>query len=202
MTGAAASFEYDRGLMALRGRRYQEAEEILAALLKDHPSAPAWCGLGAAKAGLLVSRTTTVDEAVFCFEKARELEPASVTEIEWGLCRHMLQACRDALALREDAQKARKGANLKILSGALAFLVSPAFGAMKEANMFQQVLGGAGTAIGAIEVHKGSTERTKAQDDQTYSHSLLASIKVACAAFCAVGSPALACFNTEAAQLQ
>ncbi len=53
MTGAVASFEYARGVMALRGRRYLEAEEIFAALLKDHPSTPAWCGLGAAKTGLL-----------------------------------------------------------------------------------------------------------------------------------------------------
>ena len=60
----------------------------------------------------------------------------------------------------------------------------------------------ANKAIGAIEVHKGSSERTKAQDDQTYSHSLLAAVKAACTAFCAVGSPALAWFNTETAQLQ
>jgi hypothetical protein len=201
MTGAAASFEYDRGVMALRGRRYLEAEEIFAALLKDHPSAPAWCGLGAAKTGLLVSRKTTVDETVFCYEKARELEPGTGSEIEWGLCRHMLQACRDAVTLREDARKSQNDGNLKILTGALAILISPAFGAMKDANMFQQVLGGAGTAVGAIEVHKGSAERTKAQDDQTYSQNLVAAIKAACTAFCVVGSPALAWFNAEAGQL-
>ena len=197
------SFEHDRGIMAICGKRYKEAEEIFSNLLRDSATPLSWCGLGSAKAGLLVIRETTVNETIYCFNKAKEIETgaASLNEIEWIMCRSMLQAGIDTAALHNTALTEQKDANLKIIGGALSFLISPAVGGMHDANAFQQILGGAGTVMGAVEVNDGVKQRETAICNDAYSHELLAAIQKACQEFCQTSSPALTWLKGEMVKL-
>ena len=197
------SFDHDRGIMAICGRRYKEADEIFSGLLRDNSTSLSWCGLGSAKSGLLTSRESTIGEAIYCFTKAKEIEPASTQTVEWIMCRSMLQACVDTMALHNTATAAQKDANLKIIGGALSFLLSPAIGGMHDANAYQQILGGAGTVLGAVEVRDGANQREQAINDDAFSHELLEAIKKACTEFCEaqLASPALSWFCGEFTRL-
>jgi len=197
------SFDYDKGILAICGKRYKEAEQIFSDLLSRNPtSSLGWSGLGSAKSGMLINKESTLQEAMYCFEKAKGLEPKSVKEIEWILCRSMIQVCKETVLLHNQAAVIEKDANLKILGSTLGFLISPAFGAQRDANAFQQIFGGVGTVAGAAGVVNGVEERGKAHNDDKFSHELMDAIKKSITEFCEKESPALAWFNGEITRLR
>jgi len=76
-----SSVQLDFATMALKGKRYEEAENIYMQIAIQESSAEAWTGLGICKLYQIASGRT-VDEAVFCFEKAKQISPALIHEIE------------------------------------------------------------------------------------------------------------------------
>jgi len=75
------SVQLDFATMALKGKRYEEAESIYMQVATQENSAEAWTGLGVCKLYQLASGRT-VDEAIFCFDKAKQISPALVNDIE------------------------------------------------------------------------------------------------------------------------
>jgi hypothetical protein len=77
------SFDLDLARLSLIGKRYVEAEGKYLSILKNHSNnSDAWCGLAISKFGLLLDFNATSDEAFYCFEKARILNPDEKKEIE------------------------------------------------------------------------------------------------------------------------
>ena len=65
---------YQLATLALKARRYVEAEQRFAEMLALSPSPELWIGLGQAKIGTFMHGTTTSDEIVYCFNQAKSGE--------------------------------------------------------------------------------------------------------------------------------
>lgn len=66
------SFDYDMATMALKGKRFREAEEKFRDLAMRTNSVEAWCGIALSKFGLIMD-DTSVAEVFYCFDKARSV---------------------------------------------------------------------------------------------------------------------------------
>ena len=63
-------FAYDIATMALKGRRFREAEEKFKDLAMQTNSVESWCGMAISKYGLIME-DVTISEVFYCFEKAK-----------------------------------------------------------------------------------------------------------------------------------
>jgi hypothetical protein len=73
--------QIDLATMALKGKRYNEAESIYTKIATQNNSTEAWVGLGLCKLYQLADGRT-MDEVVFCIDKAKQLNPELRIEIE------------------------------------------------------------------------------------------------------------------------
>lgn len=75
-------FAYDMATMALKGKRFREAEAKFKDLAMKTNSVEAWCGFGLSKYGLILE-DVTVAEVFYCFDKARAASnDEGVTDVE------------------------------------------------------------------------------------------------------------------------
>ena len=75
------SFDYDMATMALKGKRFREAEERFRNIAMTTNSADAWCGMGISKYGLIMEQVT-IDEIFYCFDKAKLIDSTRIGELE------------------------------------------------------------------------------------------------------------------------
>jgi len=66
------SFAYDMATMALKGKRFKEAEQEFKELAMQTNSVEAWCGMALSKFGLILE-DVTVAEVFYCFDKAKSI---------------------------------------------------------------------------------------------------------------------------------
>lgn len=104
-------FETDLAQLALRGYRFEEAENRFLEIAKISNSSLAWCGVALAKSGLVYSGNSTVGEIFYCFDKAITVEPENnedVKKIVYGCVIKMISSFADyyasALAQEKDAE--------------------------------------------------------------------------------------------------
>ncbi len=71
----------NKAVLSLKGKRYLEAEQMYESLLETDFSQEGWIGMGTTKLYQLADGRT-VDEAVFCFTKAKETKGKSKDEID------------------------------------------------------------------------------------------------------------------------
>ena len=81
--------QLDFATLALKGRRYQEAENIYMQLATNNNSSEAWLGIGVCKLYQL-TEGKTMDEVIFCFNKARNISPELTTELNNQLIMHTM----------------------------------------------------------------------------------------------------------------
>lgn len=81
------STQLDFATLALKGKRYSEAENIYTNLAIQHALAEAWVGLGICKMYQL-AEDKTIDEVIFCFDKAIAVNSNLKNEIEEQFCIH------------------------------------------------------------------------------------------------------------------
>ena len=73
--------QMDLATMALKGKRYNEAESIYMQIATQNNSSEAWVGMGICKLYQLADGRT-MDEVIFCLNKAKHLNPEISMEIE------------------------------------------------------------------------------------------------------------------------
>ena len=86
--------QMDLATMALKGKRYNEAESIYMQIATQNNSSEAWVGMGICKLYQLADGRT-MDEVIFCLNKAKQLNPEISMEIENQLiinCQVLLNA--------------------------------------------------------------------------------------------------------------
>src|SRR5580692_6640430 len=81
MTEKEIAFNYEMAEMALRGKRFSEAEEKYKEITAKTNSPEAWCGIAVSKYGQLMT-TYAVDDVFYCFQKAKSIEEGKISEIE------------------------------------------------------------------------------------------------------------------------
>ena len=144
----SSSVQLDFATMALKGKRYEEAENIYMQIATQESSAEAWTGLGICKLYQLASGRT-VDEAVFCFEKARQISPSLTNEIENTFIATTDLVIKTYAKLLENATIENNKAKKAATAGLVLAAASAAFG-QNSGSAFNTVatLAGAGAGVG------------------------------------------------------
>ena len=75
------NLQLDLATLALKGKRYQEAESVYMQIATQNNAPEAWVGLGVCKLYQL-SEGRTMDEIIFCFNKAFQILPEEKRDIE------------------------------------------------------------------------------------------------------------------------
>lgn len=140
--------QMDLATMALKGKRYTEAESIYMQIATQNNSSEAWVGMGICKLYQLADGRT-MDEVVFCLDKAKQLNPDIRLEIENQLiinCQILLNAYMNVF---EQSLVKHKELKKQAMTGAILAGVSMAVGSnSKSAFGTIASLAGSGAGIG------------------------------------------------------
>jgi len=121
-----SEFLYDKAIMALKAQRYDEAQSSYEQALQVGYSVEAWTGLGVCKM-FQISEGQTMEEVLYCFEKARKVEGADNREIDLKLLQNaqvvILQCGAYAIAAIKNAIAAEKKASSAALISIAALAV-------------------------------------------------------------------------------
>ena len=140
--------QLDFATLALKGKRYAEAESIYMQMVNTENSVEAWCGVGICKLYQL-TENRTMDEVVFCFEKAKQSNPSLSKEIEEQLVMHagivLNTYSQIIVATAQQAAKEKGKAQLGAALAAVSFV-----GGMNSSKAFSTIaaLGGTGAGVG------------------------------------------------------
>jgi hypothetical protein len=138
--------QMDLATMALKGKRYNEAESMYMQIATQNNSAEAWVGMGICKLYQLADGRT-MDEVVFCLDKAKQLNPEIRLEIENQLiinCQILLNAYMNVF---EQSLAKHKELKKQAMSGAILAGVSMAVGSNSK-SAFGTIASLAGTGAG------------------------------------------------------
>ena len=159
--------------MALKAQRYEEAQNAYEEILKSSYTVPAWTGLGNCKLFQL-SNGQTIDEVLYCYDKARAVEGADIDAIDKELLAYSnlvltqyadfaIQGIERAIQAEKDAAKA-----------ALISIAAIAVGSMADGVTTKILSGVAAGAAGAVAVGKFG-EMTDMKEIATYCAGMLSS---------------------------
>ncbi len=140
--------QLDLATLALKGKRYSEAENIYMQIVGTDNSVEAWCGVGICKLYQL-TENRTMDEVIFCFEKAKQASPNLHKEIEEQLIIHSgIVLTTYTQLIQSAAQQAAKEKGKAQLGAALAAVSF--IGGMNSSKAFSTIaaLGGTGAGVG------------------------------------------------------
>ncbi|MCX8479776.1 MAG: TM2 domain-containing protein [Chitinophagales bacterium] len=155
--------QLDFATLALKGRRYQEAENIYMNLAVTQKSSEAWLGIGLCKLYQL-SSGKTMEEVLFCFNKAIEISPELKNELEDQLMSHSVIVLNAYIKVIEAAVIKHQAAKKEAMAGALLASISVVAG-MNSNKTFGTIASLAGTGAGAGVAMDGlnSMSDTKSQ---------------------------------------
>jgi hypothetical protein len=140
------STQLDFATLALKGKRYQEAENIYMQLVSSSGSSEAWLGMALCKLYQL-SEGKTIEEVVFCFNKAKNLTPDLTNELEEQLMSHTIIVLKTYAQIVETAAIKHQAAKKSAQAGALIAGVSLIAGANSN-RAFGTIASLAGTGAG------------------------------------------------------
>ena len=107
------NLQLDLATLALKGKRYQEAESVYMQIATQNNAPEAWVGLGVCKLYQL-SEGRTMDEIIFCFNKAFQILPEEKRDIEIQLLSNATIVLQTYAKIIENAaikhQQAKKAA--------------------------------------------------------------------------------------------
>lgn len=116
------AFEYDMATLALKGKRYREAEEKFTKLALENQTAEAWCGMGLSKYGLIMENVT-VEEVFYCFNKAKIANTDTVPDLERLILESSLEVIRNLYAALALCQKQMASAKNQKIGAAISGVV-------------------------------------------------------------------------------
>ena len=144
--------ENELAIIAIKGGRYPEAENIFNTEIQTKPSSHSYFGLGVCKLNMLLNVNRTVDEVIYCFEKSISLcdEGKIKEEMEKQITTYIstvLTQFKELYSKLEEEKK--KQANAALLGAALT-IGAAAVGSSKNSNAFTQIasLAAAGAGVG------------------------------------------------------
>jgi len=181
-------FKFDEATLALKAKRFDNAERLYYELARDTNTPAAWCGYGISKMAKLLSGQTTVDEVVYCFDKARKISPDQSQEIELTFINNSYGLSNELWSFYLSSFEHIKKANLNMWAGFALIGVSAMVGSSEKANFYQQLSGAAGTAFGAYYVDQAYGSKKKLKEAQALSLQIVNELKTAVSQF-SINSP-------------
>jgi tetratricopeptide (TPR) repeat protein len=169
-----SEFLYDKAIMALKAQRYDEAQSSYEQVLQGGYSVEAWTGLGVCKM-FQIADGRTMEEVLYCFEKARNVEGADNREIDLKLLQYsqivILKCGAFAIAAINNAIEAEK----KAATAALISIASIAVGSLSNSTGTKILAGAAAaTSVGVAVGQFG--KMTSSKEIAKYATDLLADI--------------------------
>jgi hypothetical protein len=138
--------QLDMATMALKGKRYVEAESMYTQIATQIGSSEAWMGLAICKLYQL-AEGRTMDEVVFCVEKAKQISPELRLEIENQLIINCQILLSEYLKIFEQSLVKHKELKKQAITGAIIAGVSMAAGSNSK-SAFGTITSLAGTGAG------------------------------------------------------
>jgi tetratricopeptide (TPR) repeat protein len=138
--------QLDLATMALKGRRYDEAEKLYMQIATQNNSTEAWVGMGICKLYQLANGRT-MDEAIFCFERARKMTPEMQNDIESQAIVNTLFVMKAYMLIVEEAMQKQLQEKNKAIFGAVLTGVSLIAG-MNSKSAFGTIASLSGTGAG------------------------------------------------------
>jgi Tfp pilus assembly major pilin PilA len=139
------------GLLAIKGKRYSEAESIFNQEIQSSPNPSTYLGLGVCKINLILDLSRTLDEVFYCFNKSVLLADDDAKE---NLENDILAICFSVISQLKDLdnslEKEKAAQNKKVAFGAALAVGSAMIGSSHKANAFTQIssLAAAGAGVG------------------------------------------------------
>ena len=181
--------EFDFAVLALKGRRLDEAQQRYTDITLKTNSPAAWCGLGLVKLQRIIERKATFEEAEFCFDRARQIQPEKAQATEVVFLRGSADLFSALLSLYNHSFAVQKQANSEFWAGVTTVGFSALMGAGRDANLYQQLSAASGTAYGAYLLSDAGRKSANADDMRTFALQLKNEIKTRCASFCENSTP-------------
>ena len=148
-----SDFLMDKAFMALKAKRYEEAQSTYEKILEQGYTVRAWCGLGSCKMFQLADGQT-LEEVVYCYNKAYSLPDANKLEIDKHLIENvnvvLTQYASYAIAGIKNAIKAEQDAT----NAAIIGIASAALGSMTSSSNLKVIGGIAAGASADVAVGK------------------------------------------------
>jgi len=138
--------QLDLATMALKGKRYDEAEKLYMDIATKNNSTEAWVGMGVCKLYQLASGRT-MDEVIFCFNRAKKMSPQMSDDIDNQLMANTLVILRTYVILVEKALEQKLNETNKAIFGAVLTGIS-FIGGMNSKSAFGTIAALSGTGAG------------------------------------------------------
>ncbi len=138
--------QLDLATMALKGKRYEEAEKLYMQIATEGNSTEAWVGMGVCKLYQLASGRT-MDEVVFCCNRAKKMSPQMVDDIDNQLMINTIVVLKTYVSVVEAALEQKLKETNKAIFGAVLTGVSLIAG-MNSKSAFGTVAALSGTGAG------------------------------------------------------
>lgn len=143
--------ENELAVMAIKGGRYSEAEQMFNNEITSKPTPMSYYGLGLCKLNMILDVGRTTEEAFYCFEKAvslsEEKERSKVERDIIAICVGNLEQLQN---LHTQLEKEKKQQANAALIGAALTVGSAMIGSSHKSNAFTQIssLAVAGAGVG------------------------------------------------------
>ena len=141
-----SNVQLDFATLALKGKRYQEAENIYRELAVKENSVEAWLGIGVC-ALYQIAEGKTIDEVIFCVQKAKSNSPELSSELDNQLMFHSTIVINTFSQIIQSAaekhQKAKSAAKTGAIIAGVSFLAG-----MNSKSAFGTITSLAGTGAG------------------------------------------------------
>lgn len=157
-----SEFLFDKAHMALKAQRFEEAQSSYEQALQENYSVEAWTGLGVCKL-FQITEDQTIEEVLFCYDKAKSVESANKVEIENHLLEHAILVVSKFADYAISAIKNLKEAEKKAKTAAFVSLASFAIAGMSDSRttkIISSTVGASavGIAVGQFAKMKSSKE--------------------------------------------
>ena len=169
-----SDFLYDKAVMALKAQRYDEATSCYEKILETGYNVDAWTGLGICKM-FQIADGRTMEEVLYCFEKARNVEGADNTEIDLKLIQYsqvvIMQCAAFAIAAINNALEAERNAK----TAAIISLASVAVAGLSNSTGVKVLAGAAAATSAGISIGQFG-KMTSSKEIGKYATTLLENI--------------------------
>lgn len=143
--------ENELAVIAIKGGRYDEAEQMFNADLKSNPSTSSYFGLGVCKLNMLLDVNRNVDEVIYCFEKAISVAGEEhKNDIVQSAQGYLLGVLSQYTEIYKKLETQKKEQATQAALGAALTIGAMAIGSSSNSNAFTQIasLAAAGAGVG------------------------------------------------------
>ncbi len=143
--------ENELAILAIKGGRYSEAEQMYNNEITTNPTPMSYFGLGLCKINMILDTGRTTDEAFYCFNKYISLsEPNNRKIIENDIIAVSVRTLEQLQNLMKELEKEKKKKANQIILGAALTVGAAVIGSNSNSNGFTQLgsLAVAGSGVG------------------------------------------------------